>query len=138
MSKLTITTRPDFLQDLQARISADLLTDSEEPLDAVVDFSICEGRQRGMQESEIHQDRAPLAEAVREPESESPIDALLSLNHPQSTKRLRQAMGVAAHVSLERHGWKKTGKTSSFWAFEHRWPHQRDRAEGRNHRLQSN
>lgn len=131
-------TRYHLLQDRRTRMSAGLLTDSEQPLDAVMDFSICEGRQPGMQESAIHQDRPPLAEAAREPESLSPIDDPLASNHPQSTKQLRQALGVAAHVSLEYHGWKKTGKTSSFWTFEHRWPHQRDRAEGRNHRLQSN
>ena len=55
----------------------------------------------------------------------------------QNNKRLRQAAGVAVHMSLEHHGWKKTGKKNSLWAFEHRWPHLRDHAEGRNHRLES-
>ena len=112
-----------------------MLTDFNQPFDTVFDFSICEGRQRRVQESEIHHDRA---EAVREPESQAPIDDSFSSNHPQSTKRLRQAMGVVAQMSLEHHGWKKTGKRSSLWVFEHRWPHLRDRAEGRNHRLESN
>ena len=115
-----------------------MLNDPEQPFDTVLDFSICEGREQRMQESEIHHDRAPLAEVVREPESESPIDDSLSSNHPQSTKRLRQALGVVARLSMEHHGWKETGKRSSLWVFEHRWPHLRDRAEGRNHRLQSN
>ena len=137
MPKPTIT-RHDFLQDRQGRTFADVLTDSEQPFDTVIDFSICEGRQRRMQESEIHHDRAPLAEVVQEPESQSSIDDSLSSDHPQSTKRLRQAVGVAVHMSMEHHGWKKTGKTSSLWVFEHRWPHLRDRAEGRNHRLESN
>ena len=115
-----------------------MLNDSEQPFDTVIDLSICEGRQRRMQESEIHHDRAPLAEVVREPESQAPIDDSLSSNHPQSTKRLRQALGVATRMSMEHHGWKKTGKRSSLWVFEHRWPHLRDRAEGRNHLLRSN
>jgi hypothetical protein len=129
-------TRHDPLQDRQGRISA-ILTDSEQPLDTVLDFSICEGREQRMQESEIHHDRPPLAEVVREAESQSSVDAPLASNHPQSTKRLRQAMGVVARLGMEHHGWKETGKSSSLWVFEHRWPHLRDRAEGRNHLLRS-
>jgi hypothetical protein len=137
MLESTIT-RHNSLQDRQGRTIADVLNQPEQPFDTVLDFSICEGRERRMQESEIRHDRAPLAEVVREPESQSPIDDALSSNHPQSTKRLRQAMGVVARLGMEHHGWKETGKTSSLWVFEHRWPHLRDHAEGRNHRLQSN
>lgn len=133
MSKRTIA-RHDFLEDRLGGI-ANMLTDSNQPFDAVIDFSICEGRQRSMQESEIQRDRA---EVAREPESQSPIDEALSSGHPQSTKGLRQAMGVVARLSMQHHGWKETGKTNSLWVFEHRWPHRRDRAEGRNHRLQGN
>lgn len=100
MSKLT-TTRHAFLQD------------------SVLDFFICGGRQRPMQDSENHQERIPLAE------------------HPHGTKRSRQAVGVATHLSMEHHGWKQTGTKSSLWAFEHRLAHRRDHAEGRNHRLPS-
>ena len=137
MRKPTIS-RHDFLQDRQGRTFADVLNDPEPPFDAVIDFSICEGRQRGMQESEIHHDRAPLAEVVQEAESQSPIDDLFSSNHPQITKRLRQALGVATRSSMEHHGWKETGKRSSLWVFERRCRHRRDRAEGRNHRPPSN
>jgi hypothetical protein len=84
--------------------------------DAILDFFICGGRQRPMLDSET----IPVAE------------------HPHGTKRSRQAVGVAARLSMEHHGWKQTGTTSSLWAFEHRWPHLRDHAEGRNHRLPSN
>ena len=100
MSKLT-TTRHDFCQD------------------AVLDFFICGGRHRPMQDSEPQQERIPLAE------------------HPHDTKRLRQAMDVATRLSMKHHGWKQTGEKNSLWTFEHRWPHLRDRAEGRNHRLPS-
>jgi hypothetical protein len=135
MRKPTIT-RPGLLQDRQGRAFADVLNNSERP--SVIDVSICEGRQRGMQESEIHHDRAPLAEVVQEPESQSPIDDLFSSHHRQITKRLRQALGVATRSSMEHHGWKETGKKSSLWVFERRCPHLRDRAEGRNHRPPSN
>jgi hypothetical protein len=133
MRKPTITPH-EFPQDRQGSAFADVLNDSEQPSEAAIDFSICEGRQRRMQDCEIHHDRAPLAEVVREPESQSPIDDLFSSNHPQITKRLRQALGVATRSSMEHHGWKETGKRSSLWVFERRCPHVRDRAEGRNHR----
>ncbi len=111
---------------------------SERSFDTAIDFSICEGRHQPIQESEIHHDRVPLAEVLRKPESQLPIDDLPSSNHPQSTRFLRQAAGVALHMSLQNHGWKKTGKRSSLWVFERRVPHLRDHAEGRNHRLPSN
>jgi hypothetical protein len=137
MRKPTIA-RHDSLQDRQSSAFADVLNDSGRPSDAVIDLSICEGRQRRVQESEIYHDRTPLAEVVQEPESRSPVDDSLSSYHPQSTKRLRQALGVVARMSMEHHGWKETGKGSSLWVFERRCPHLRDRAEGRNHRLPSN
>jgi hypothetical protein len=114
------TSRHDFLQDRQGRTFADVLNDSEQPFDAVLDFFFCGGRQRPMQDSETHDERIPLAE------------------HPYGTKRSRQAVDVAARVSMEHHGFKQTGTKSFLWAFEHRWPHLRDHAEGRNHRLPSN
>jgi hypothetical protein len=99
MSKLTIT-RHDFIQDRQARMFADVLDDSEQPFDAVLDF--------------------------------------FPSKHPHDTKRSRQAVGIVTRLGMEHHGWKQTGTKSSLWAFEHRWAHRRDRAEGRNHRPQSN
>ena len=68
MHKPTIT-RPDLLQGRQGSAVADV---------PMTDFSICEGRQR----------------VVQEPESQSSIDDFLSSNHPQITKRLRQAWAL--------------------------------------------
>jgi hypothetical protein len=87
---------------------------------SVLDFFICGGRQRSMQDSETHDKQIPLAE------------------NPHGTKRSRQAVGVATHLSMEHHGFKQTGSKSCLWAFEHRWARRRDRAAGRNHRLPSN
>ena len=117
MPKLT-TTRHDCLQDHQRKRFADVLNNSQQPFDAVLDFFTC-GGQHSMQDSETQHRGIPLVE------------------HPHGTKRLRQAVGVATHLSMEHHGWKQTGEKSSLWAFEHRWAHRRDRAEGRNHRLPS-
>jgi hypothetical protein len=109
----TKITRDIFLQDRQGRTFADVLNDPEQPFDAVLDFFNDENRQRRMEESEIHHDRAPLAGVVRELESQSAIDDFLSSKHPQRTKRLRQAVGVVVRMIMERLGWRKTGKKGS-------------------------
>jgi hypothetical protein len=108
-----VITRQDFLQDRQGRTFVDVLNDSEQPFDAVLAFLNDEDRQRRMQESETHHDRAPLAGVVRELEAQPPIDTFLSSKHPQRTKRLRQAVGVVVRMIMERLGWKKTGKKGS-------------------------
>lgn len=108
-----VITRQDFLQDRQGRTFADVLNDSEHPFDAVLAFLSDAERQRRMQESEIHHDRAPLAGVVRELEAQPAIDHFLSSKHPQRTKRLRQAVGVVVRIIMERLGWRKTGKKGS-------------------------
>jgi hypothetical protein len=80
--------------------------------------------------------RNSLAGVVEECGTQPPIDDILTSKHPHGTKRSRQAVVVSTRLRMKRHGWKQTGETSSLWVFEHRWPHLRDRAEGRNHRLQ--
>jgi hypothetical protein len=127
------TTRLDSLQDRQGRNFSDVMSDSEQPFDTVHGFSICGGRQHLIQDSVTHE-RIPLVEGEAQPT----IDHLFSSEHPQGTKQSRQAVDVSAHLSLQRQGWKHTGKKSSLGAFEHRWPHRRDHAECRNHRLPSN
>lgn len=112
MKKITIT-RESFLQDRQGRTFADVLNDPEQPFDTVLEFFNRQDRQRRMQESEIHHDRAPLAGVVRELEAQPDIDAFLSLKHPQRTKRLRQAVGVVVRMVMEGLGWRRTGKKGS-------------------------
>ena len=108
-----ILTRDDLLQDRQGRTFADVLNDPEQPFDAVLDFFNSEGRQRRMEDSEIHHDRPPLAGVVRELEYQPFIDDFLSSKHPRRTKRLRQAIGVVVRMVMEHIGWKKTGKKGS-------------------------
>jgi hypothetical protein len=112
MPKVTLS-RQDLLQDRQGRTFADVLNDPEQPLDEVLAFFNDENRQRRMEESETHHDRAPLAGVVRELESRPAIDEFLSSQHPRRTKRLRQAVGVVVRMIMERLGWKKTGKRGS-------------------------
>jgi hypothetical protein len=108
-----ILTRHDFLQDRQGRTFADVLNDPEQPFDAVLAFFNDEDRQRRMEESETHHDRAPLAGVVRELESQPAVDDFLSSKHPRRTKRLRQAIGVLVRMIMGRLGWNKTGKKGS-------------------------
>src|SRR3989304_2712678 len=77
-----IITRDDFLHDRQGRTFVDVLNDLEQPFDAVFGFFDDEGRQRRMEESEIHHDRPALAGVVRELESQPAIDDFLSSCHP--------------------------------------------------------
>jgi hypothetical protein len=112
MRKVTLK-RDDLLQDRQGRTFADVVNDPEQPFDAVIAFFNDENRQRRMEESEIHHDRAPLAGVVRELESLPAVDGFLSSQHPRRTKRLRQAVGVVCRMIMERLGWKKTGKKGS-------------------------
>lgn len=112
MARVTIS-RHDFLHDRQGRTFVDVLNDLEQPFDAVLGFFDDEGRQRRMEESEIHHDRPALAGVVRELESQPALDDFLSSKHPRRTKRLRQAVGVVVRMVMERLGWKKTGRKGS-------------------------
>lgn len=112
MSKATIT-REEFLEDRQGRTFTDVLNDPEQPFDEVLEFFSDEDRQRRMEESELHHERAPLAGVVRELESIPAINQFLSEIHTQRTLRLRQAIGVLVRIIMHRRGWQKTGKKGS-------------------------
>lgn len=112
MPNMTIT-RKEFLGDRQGRTFADVVDDPEKPFDEVLTFLSNEGRQRRMEESELHHDRAPLAGVVRELESVPAIDEFLSGIHAQQTVRFRQAIGVLVRIVMQRRGWEKTGRKGS-------------------------
>jgi hypothetical protein len=106
-------TRQQFSEDRQGRTFTDVLNDSGQPFDQVLEFFNSADRQRRMEESEVHHNRPPLAGVVRELESVAEIDRFLATQHPRRTKRLRQAVGVVVRMIMERRGWKKTGKKGS-------------------------
>ena len=112
MAKVTLT-RPKFLEDRQGRTFADVLDDRSQPFDDVLQFFNDEGRQRRMEESEIHHDRAPLAGVVRELEAQGSINRFLAGVHPRRSQRLRQSIGVVVRMIMERRGWTKSGKKGS-------------------------
>lgn len=105
--------REEFLKDRQGRTFADVLKDPQRSFDEVLAFFSDNDRQRRMEESEMHHDRAPLAGVVRELESQPAIDQSFSGDHSGDTKRFRQAIGVVVRIIMERRGWKKTGKKGS-------------------------
>jgi hypothetical protein len=103
-------TRSAFLEDRQGLKFADVVNDPERPFDSVLAFFNDPDRQRRMEESELHHDRAPLAGVVRELESQPDIDRFLTGVHARRSTRLRQAIGVAVRMIMEHRGWQKTGK----------------------------
>jgi hypothetical protein len=108
-----LLTRQLFLEDRLGRTFADVLNDPEQPFDQVLAFFNEPDRQRRMEEAEIHHNRPPLAGVVRELEFQPEIDRFLATQHPNRTKRLRQAVGVVVRMIMERRGWNKTGKKGS-------------------------
>lgn len=112
MPKVTITLQK-FLDDNQGKRFADVPREAKEAFDEVLKFFSNEDRQRRMEESELHHDRAPLAGVVRELESLPPVHRFLSSFHPRRSHRLRQAIGVVVRMIMEGRGWGKTGKKGS-------------------------
>lgn len=112
MAKARVT-RKDFLDDRQGKTFADVVNDSEQPFDVVIEFFNDASRQRRMEESELHHDRSPLAGVVRELESVPAIDQFLAGAHLRRNTRFRQAIGVLVRIIMERRGWRKTGRKGS-------------------------
>ena len=112
MANLCVS-RDDFLADRQGKTFADVVNDPELPFDEVLEFFDDLDRQRRMEESELHHDRAPLAGVVRELESHPVIDRFLADVHARRSARLRQAIGVLVRMIMEQRGWQKTGKKGS-------------------------
>ena len=103
-----LVSKSAFLADRQGSKFADVVRDSELPFEVVLEFFNSAERQRRMEESEIHHDRAPLAGVVRELESNPEMDKFLSELHTRRSRRLRQAIGVLVRIIMERRGKKIT------------------------------
>jgi hypothetical protein len=110
---MVCVTRGDFLEDQQGKKFVDVINNSEQPFDFVIEFFNDADRQRRMEESELHHDRAPLAGVIRELESQPSIEQFLSSVDTSRSTRLRQATGVLVRMIMERRGWRKTGKKGS-------------------------
>jgi hypothetical protein len=112
MSKARVT-RSDFVEDRQGKTFADVVNDPKQPFDFVLEFFDDADRQRRMEDSELHHDRAPLAGVVRELESQRDINRFLAEAHVRRNTRFRQAIGVLVRMIMERRGWRKTGRKGS-------------------------
>lgn len=106
-------TRHEFLLDRQGRTFADVVNDPKQPFGEALAFFNDANRQRRMEESETHHDRAPLAGVVRELEALPGVNKFLGRVHPRRSQRLRQAIGVLIRMIMEGRGWRKTGKKGS-------------------------
>ncbi len=106
-------TRKKFLEHSQGRTFSDVLNNPNTPFDEVLSFFDNADRQRRMEESELHHDRAPLAGVVRELEALPDISRFLSEVHAKRTMRFRQAIGVLVRMIMEAKGWEKTGRKGS-------------------------
>lgn len=113
MTPVTTITRESFLEDRQGRTFADVVNDSGQLFDKVLEFFNDDARQRRMEDAEIHHDRPPLAGVVREFESLPAVNQFLGTAEPQKSKRLRQAIGVLVRIIMSRRGWRKTGRKGS-------------------------
>lgn len=105
--------RKAFLADAQGKTFVDVVDDPKQPFDVVLKFFSSADRQRRMEESQIHHDRPPLAGVVRELEAEPAISQFFSRIDAMKSKRMRQAIGVAVRIVMERRGWEKTGRKGS-------------------------
>ena len=105
-----VITRQDFLHR-QGRTFTDVLNDSEQPFEDVLDFLNDEDRQRRMVESEVLNNRAPLAAVKRELESQPSIQDFLSSKDPNRRKRLGQVVTVVVRMIMDRLGWEVVPQT---------------------------
>lgn len=112
MGKIRVT-RTSFLDDQQGKTFADVVNDDQQPFADVLEFFDDDDRQRRMEESELHHDRAPMAGVVRELESLPAVDRFLKGVHARRTMRFRQAVGVLVRMIMEARGWQKTGRKGS-------------------------
>ncbi len=112
MAKTGIS-RGEFLDDVQGKTFADVVNDAKQPFDFVLEFFDDTDRQRRMEESELHHDRAPLAGVVRELESQPEINRFLGRAQSRRNTRFRQAIGVLVRIIMESRGWQKTGRKGS-------------------------
>jgi len=103
----------EFQRDRQGRTFSDVVGDASIPFRRVLRFFNSADRQRRMEESELHHDRAPLAGVVRELESLPEVRQVLLTAESARSKRLRQAIGVIVRMVMERRGWRKTGRKGS-------------------------
>ena len=69
--------------------------DESLPFGDVLAFFNDQDRQKRMEDSEVHHDRAPLAGVVRELESQPTIHRFLAEIHARKSQRLRQAIGCS-------------------------------------------
>ena len=113
MAKSIRITKEEFLKDRQGKTFSDVVNDEKQPFQIVLEFFQDSARQQRMEDSELHQDRAPLAGVVRELEALPDVDRFLGRAQIRQNTRFRQAIGVLIRMVMQKRGWKKTGRKGS-------------------------
>ncbi len=102
-----------FAEDKQGRRFKDVLNDPRIDFNAVLEFFDDPDRQDRMIESELHHDRPALAGVIRELEARQDVKTFFENHDAHTTRRFRQAIGVAVRLAMENRGWKTTGRKGS-------------------------
>lgn len=102
----------DFNNDPQGNRCKDVMNCQDYDFPAMLGFMNDEARQQRMFVAQEHFDAPALGGIVKELEA-SPVFGYLHTADKHKTVRLRQAIGVAVKVLMQKMGWKKTGTKGS-------------------------
>jgi hypothetical protein len=105
-------TMKDFEQDEQGRRYQDVLSRSADraALEAALEIISGADGVRRMREAETVHDRPALSGVVRAIEAHPTFARAFEKRPREYTDRLKQAVGVAVRIVMERSGWRKTGR----------------------------
>jgi hypothetical protein len=106
MATITID---DFLNDSQGRRFADVANDAHVHWNKWVDWLNDEDRQNRLEMAEAHFDMPALAGILKELEAEPFVRDYFDRRTPQTTLRVKQALGVLVKLHMEARSWSTTG-----------------------------
>ena len=107
-------TTAGFLGDSQGSTFADVaLTRTPQLFDQIICFFDDEAIHQRMVDSQIHNDRPPLAGVVADLEHEDWFDRFVRNTDAHDTQRPRQAVGVLVKIIMENYGFSTTGEKAS-------------------------
>jgi hypothetical protein len=107
-----------FLADEQGKTYTDVVKDKRFDLDLIFRFLSDPKRVNRMLMAQEHFLLPPLGGVAVEMETHYAFQTLMEAPK-QTTRRLRQAIGVAVRIIMEQNGWKKTGIKGSMYSISH-------------------
>lgn len=103
----------DFHADAQGAQFSDVSSDTRIDFAEILAFLDSPERRLRMLDAELHHDRPALAGVVRELESLRSVHLFFATNDGHTTRRFRQAVGVAVRIVMQDWGWRTTGRKGS-------------------------